>query len=51
MITAKRGRHTDLVLGIPIEFGLGYGLSGPERHNGPSPAAQLPGRGPPLSPR
>jgi CubicO group peptidase (beta-lactamase class C family) len=28
-----------LVLGIPIEFGLGYGLSGPDHHYGPNPAA------------
>jgi CubicO group peptidase (beta-lactamase class C family) len=27
------------VLGIPIEFGLGLGLSGPEHHYGPNPAA------------
>jgi CubicO group peptidase (beta-lactamase class C family) len=33
------GRHTDLVLGMPVEFGLGFGLSGPERHFGPNPAA------------
>jgi CubicO group peptidase (beta-lactamase class C family) len=33
------GRHTDLVLGFPIEFGLGFGLSGPEHHFGPNPAA------------
>jgi CubicO group peptidase (beta-lactamase class C family) len=33
------GRHTDLVLGIPVEFGLGYGLSGPEGHYGDSPAS------------
>ena len=30
---------TYYVLGIPIEFGLGYGLSGPEHHYGPNPAA------------
>lgn len=36
---AGEGRHTDLVLGFPIEFGLGYGLSGPEGHFGPNPAA------------
>jgi CubicO group peptidase (beta-lactamase class C family) len=34
-----QGRHTDLVLGFPIEFGLGYGLSGREHHYGPNPAA------------
>lgn len=33
------GRHTDLVLGMPLEFGLGFGLSGPEGHFGPNPAA------------
>jgi CubicO group peptidase (beta-lactamase class C family) len=34
-----QGRHTDLVLGFPLEFGLGFGLSGPESHFGPNPAA------------
>jgi CubicO group peptidase (beta-lactamase class C family) len=34
-----QGRFTDLVLGIPVEFGLGFGLSGPEGHVGPNPAA------------
>ena len=34
-----QGHFTDLVLGFPIEFGLGYGLSGPEHHYGPNPAA------------
>jgi CubicO group peptidase (beta-lactamase class C family) len=34
-----QGRRTDLVLGIPVEFGLGIGLSGPEHHYGPNPAA------------
>ena len=33
-----KGRYTDLVLGFPLEFGLGFGLSGPERHFGPNPA-------------
>jgi CubicO group peptidase (beta-lactamase class C family) len=33
------GRHTDVVLGMPLEFGLGFGLSGPEGHYGPNPAA------------
>ncbi len=33
------GRHTDVVLGFPLEFGLGFGLSGPEGHFGPNPAA------------
>src|SRR5258708_14031867 len=33
------GQHTDLVLGFPIEFGLGFGLSGTEHHFGPNPAA------------
>jgi len=36
---AGNGRHTDLVLGMPLEFGLGFGLSGPEGHFGPNPAA------------
>ena len=36
---AGNGRHTDLVLGFPLEFGLGFGLSGPEGHFGPNPAA------------
>jgi CubicO group peptidase (beta-lactamase class C family) len=35
----SQGRHTDLVLGFPLEFGLGFGLSGPEGHFGPNPAA------------
>jgi CubicO group peptidase (beta-lactamase class C family) len=34
-----QGRCTDLVLGIPLEFGLGFVLSGPEHHFGPNPAA------------
>jgi CubicO group peptidase (beta-lactamase class C family) len=34
-----QGRFTDLVLGIPIEFGLGFGLSGAEQHYGPNPGA------------
>jgi len=34
-----QGRFTDLVIGLPIEFGLGFGLSGPEGHFGPNPAA------------
>jgi CubicO group peptidase (beta-lactamase class C family) len=34
-----QGRFTDLVLGFPLEFGLGVGLSGPEGHFGPNPAA------------
>jgi CubicO group peptidase (beta-lactamase class C family) len=33
------GRHTDVVLGVPAEFGLGFGLSGLEGHFGPNPAA------------
>jgi CubicO group peptidase (beta-lactamase class C family) len=33
------GRHTDVVLGFPLEFGLGFGLSGPEHHFGPNQAA------------
>ena len=36
---AGEGRYTDLVLGFPLEFGLGLGLSGPEHHYGPNPAA------------
>ena len=36
---AGEGRYTDIVLGFPIEFGLGYGLSGPEGHFGPNPSA------------
>jgi len=36
---AGQGRHLDLVLGFPIEFGLGYGLSGAEGHFGPNPQA------------
>ncbi len=35
----SQGRHVDLVLGLPLEFGLGFGLSGPEGHFGPNPAA------------
>jgi CubicO group peptidase (beta-lactamase class C family) len=35
----SQGRHTDLVLGLPLEFGLGFGLSSPEGHFGPNPAA------------
>ena len=34
-----QGRFTDVVLGFPIEWGLGVGLSGPEGHCGPNPAA------------
>jgi CubicO group peptidase (beta-lactamase class C family) len=34
-----QGRCTDLVLGLPLEFCLGYLLSGPEGHYGPNPAA------------
>ena len=36
---ASNGRHTDVVLGFPLEFGLGFGLSGPEGHFGPNEAA------------
>jgi CubicO group peptidase (beta-lactamase class C family) len=36
---AGQGLYTDLVLGLPIEFGLGFGLSGPEHHYGANPAA------------
>jgi CubicO group peptidase (beta-lactamase class C family) len=35
----SNGRHTDVVLGMPLEFGLGFGLSAPERHFGPNEAA------------
>jgi len=34
-----QGRYTDLVLGVPLEFGLGFGLSGAEGHYGPNPGA------------
>jgi CubicO group peptidase (beta-lactamase class C family) len=34
-----QGRYTDLVLGFPLEFGLGFGLGGPEHHFGPNPDA------------
>src|SRR5260370_1864094 len=34
-----QGRCADLVRGIPLEFGLGFGLSGPEHHYGPNPDA------------
>ena len=34
-----QGRCDDLVLGEPVEFALGYQLSGPEGHFGPEPAA------------
>jgi len=34
-----QGRYTDVVLGFPLEFGLGFGLSGPEGHYGPNPDA------------
>jgi CubicO group peptidase (beta-lactamase class C family) len=33
------GRHTDLVLGFPVSFGLGFAISGPEHHFGPNEAA------------
>jgi CubicO group peptidase (beta-lactamase class C family) len=36
---ASNGLHTDLVLGFPIEFGLGFGLSSSDHHFGPNPAA------------
>jgi len=36
---AGQGRFTDVVLGFPLEFGLGVALSGPEGHFGPNPAA------------
>ena len=34
-----QGRCTDLVLGFPLEFGLGFALGGPEGHFGPNPIA------------
>jgi CubicO group peptidase (beta-lactamase class C family) len=34
-----QGRFTDLVLGFPLDFGLGFALSGPEQHFGPNPGA------------
>jgi CubicO group peptidase (beta-lactamase class C family) len=36
---AGQGLHTDLVLGFPVEFGLGFGLSGTDHHFGPNPRA------------
>jgi CubicO group peptidase (beta-lactamase class C family) len=36
---AGQGRCQDLVLRVPMEFGLGVALSGPERRFGPGPAA------------
>jgi CubicO group peptidase (beta-lactamase class C family) len=36
---AGQGRYTDLVLGLPLEWGLGFALSGAEHHYGPNPAA------------
>jgi CubicO group peptidase (beta-lactamase class C family) len=33
------GRFDDVVLGMPLEYGLGFGLSGPEGHFGPNEAA------------
>jgi CubicO group peptidase (beta-lactamase class C family) len=36
---AGEGVFTDLVLGFPLEFGLGFGLSSAEHHFGPNPAA------------
>lgn len=36
---AGEGIFTDLVLGFPLEFGLGYGLSGSDHHFGPNPRA------------
>lgn len=36
---AGQARSTDLVLQIPLEFGLGFALSAPEHHFGPNPAA------------
>ncbi|MGE5134107.1 MAG: serine hydrolase domain-containing protein [Gemmatimonadota bacterium] len=34
-----QGRSTDLVLRLPLDYGLGFMLSGPEGHFGPSRAA------------
>jgi CubicO group peptidase (beta-lactamase class C family) len=34
-----QGKYTDLVLGVPLEFGLGFGLSGAEGHYGLNPGA------------
>jgi CubicO group peptidase (beta-lactamase class C family) len=36
---AGQGKYHDLVLGFPLEFGLGVARSGPEQHFGPNPAA------------
>jgi CubicO group peptidase (beta-lactamase class C family) len=36
---AGEGLYTDLVLGVPLEFGLGIGLSGTGQHYGPNPKA------------
>jgi CubicO group peptidase (beta-lactamase class C family) len=36
---AGQGKHTDLVLGFPVEFALGYALSSTEQHFGPNPVA------------
>jgi CubicO group peptidase (beta-lactamase class C family) len=36
---AGQGTYHDLVLGFPLEFGLGIAQSGPEQHFGPNPAA------------
>jgi CubicO group peptidase (beta-lactamase class C family) len=35
----SQGRGTDLVLGIPMDWGLGVALSGSDGHFGPNPAA------------
>lgn len=37
--TDGQGRCRDLVLGVPLEFGLGFALSGPEGHFGPAQGA------------
>ena len=39
LLLRGQGRYTDVVLGFPLEFGLGFGLSGPEGHYGPNPDA------------
>jgi CubicO group peptidase (beta-lactamase class C family) len=36
---AGQGTYHDLVLGFPLEWGLGIARSGPEQHFGPNPAA------------
>jgi CubicO group peptidase (beta-lactamase class C family) len=38
-VCTSQGKSTDLVLGVPMEFGLGFVLSGDAGHYGPNPAA------------